>query len=182
MARISQQEDMMSYSLDQFCKDANAIMNRDASIQERIDDVAAKLSGLLVDEDFVKATFDDAMEPGKRELYHDPDHDFYVLAHVQQGGKRGNPHSHGASWAIYGNINGATRMREYKRTNSENEEAHVLEKIAEYDLTKGVTKAYGPGHIHATEHPEKCWVIRITGTDLDQIPRYRFRNKVMEAA
>jgi hypothetical protein len=29
--------------------------------------------------------------------------------------------------------------------------------------------------IHSTEHPEKCWVIRITGTDLDVLPRYKFR-------
>ena len=25
--------------------------------------------------------------------------------------------------------------------------------------------------------PEKAWVIRVTGTDLDAIPRYRFRPK-----
>lgn len=175
----------MAYSLEQFCKDTNAILDSGGDIHARLDKVAEKLSGLLTDETFVKATFNDDIAPGKRELYHDAAHDYYVLAHVQEGGKRGTPHSHGASWAIYGNINGATRMREYKRTNSEAEEAHVLQKTAEYDLTRGVTKAYGPGHIHSTEHPEKCWVIRITGTDLDQLPRYRFRkfrDKVLEEA
>ena len=31
--------------------------------------------------------------------------------------------------------------------------------------------------IHSTAHPEKAWVIRVTGTDLDAIPRFRFRPK-----
>ncbi|MCC2095500.1 MAG: hypothetical protein KDJ29_01330 [Hyphomicrobiales bacterium] len=175
----------MAYTLDQFCKDANAILDSDEDIHARLDKVASKLGGLLVDEEFVQATFNDGTPPGKRELYHDPDRDYYVLAHVQEGGKKGTPHSHGASWAIYGNINGRTVMREYRRTNDENEEAAVLQQSDQYDLTRGVTRAYGPGYIHSTEHPEKCWVIRITGTDLDQIPRYRFRkfrDKVLEEA
>jgi predicted metal-dependent enzyme (double-stranded beta helix superfamily) len=175
----------MAYSLAQFCKDTNAILDGEGDIHARLDKVAAKLGDLLVDEDFVKATFNDDMPPGKRELYHDADRDYYVLAHVQEGGKKGTPHSHGASWAIYGNINGKTVMSEYKRTNDESEEAAVLKKTDQYDLTRGITRAYGPGYIHSTEHPEKCWVIRITGTDLDQIPRYRFRkfrDKVLEEA
>ena len=165
----------MAYSLEQFCQDSRKILMGDGPIQTRLDAVAGKLSGLLTNDEFVKANFSADTPAGKRELYHDPDLDFYVLAHVQDGGKRGTPHSHGASWAIYGNINGATRMREYKRTNPESEEGAVLQKSAEYDLRRGDTKAYGPGYIHSTEHPETCWVIRVTGTDLDQIERFRFR-------
>jgi hypothetical protein len=32
--------------------------------------------------------------------------------------------------------------------------------------------------IHSTAHPKKAWVIRVTGTDLDNLPRYRFRPKM----
>jgi hypothetical protein len=175
----------MAYGLDQFCRDAHNIIAGSGPIQSRIDAVAGKLPGLLTNEDFVKATFTAATPAGKRELYHDAELDFYVLAHVQEGGKRGTPHSHGASWAIYGNINGTTRMREYTRTNAESEEGAVLKKSAEYALCRGDTKAYGPGYIHSTEHPETCWVIRVTGTDLDQIDRFRFRklrDRVLEEA
>jgi hypothetical protein len=28
--------------------------------------------------------------------------------------------------------------------------------------------------MHSTAHPEKAWVMRVTGTDLDQLPRFRF--------
>lgn len=175
----------MAYTLQEFCANTQAILKGAGSITERLDQVAQKLSVLLKDKNFAAQTFDANTPAGKRELYHDPELDFYVLAHVQEGGKRGTPHSHGASWAIYGNIDGATRMREYQRTNPESEEGAVLKKVAEYDIGAGETKAYGPGYIHATEHKEKCFVIRITGTDLDQIERFRFRklrDQVLEEA
>ena len=40
-----------------------------------------------------------------------------------------------------------------------------------------------PGVIHSTEHQQKAWVIRVTGTDLDKLPRYHFRkqDKILEA-
>ena len=41
-------------------------------------------------------------------------------------------------------------------------------------LGPGETKAYGPGVIHSTAHRKKAWVIRVTGTDLDVLPRYHF--------
>ena len=42
----------------------------------------------------------------------------------------------------------------------------------------------GPGVIHSTAHPEKAWVIRVTGTDLDVLPRYHFRkqDRILEQA
>jgi hypothetical protein len=39
---------------------------------------------------------------------------------------------------------------------------------------KSVSPAYGPVVIHSTAHPKKAWVIRVTGTDLDELPRYHF--------
>ncbi len=175
----------MAYTLEQFCKDTNAILDGDGDIHARLDKVAEKLGGLLTDETFVKATFSDDTPPGKRELYHDAD--ARLLRPRPCAGRRQTRHA-AQPWCVLGDLRQhqrRDRMREYKRTNGEAEEAAVLEKTDEYDLTRGVTQAYGPGHIHSTEHPEKCWVIRITGTDLDQIPRYRFRkfrDKVLEEA
>jgi hypothetical protein len=65
------------------------------------------------------------------------------------------------------------------------EDAVVLEKARQYALGPGQTQAYSSGLIHSTAHPQKAWVIRITGTDLDAIPRYHFRaktDKIVEAA
>jgi hypothetical protein len=175
----------MDYTLDAFCADCRAILTSGRPLPQALDDVAAKLSRLLVNPDFVAATFDDAMPPGRRVLHHDAVTDVYVLAHVQEGAKRGKPHSHGASWAIYGNARAATDMTIWRRVNPESEDDAVLEPVDRHRLGPGDTHAYGPGVIHSTAHPEKAWVIRVTGTDLDQIPRYRFRDqrdKMLETA
>ncbi|MBX9759749.1 MAG: hypothetical protein K2Y29_13320 [Beijerinckiaceae bacterium] len=174
----------MAYTLQQFCADSNAALKAQP-LDKAIDAIAGKLTDLLKNEDFVKATFSDDTPAGKRDLYHDPEFDFYVLAHVQDGGKRGTPHSHGTSWAIYGNINGVTEMTEYRRTNPESEEAAILEVTDKYGIGAGQTRGYGPNKIHSTAHPEKCWVIRVTGCDLDHLPRYKFRkfrDQILETA
>jgi hypothetical protein len=167
----------MAYTLQQFCADNRAVLTSGAPLEEALPKIAEKLALLLRNPQFVAETFSDDTPPGKRELHHDPVTDVYVLAHVQQGPKKGSPHSHGASWAVYGNARAFTDMIEWRRANPESEAAAVLEPAASYRMGPGDTRAYGPGVIHSTAHPEKAWVIRVTGTDLDSIPRYRFRAK-----
>jgi hypothetical protein len=103
---------------------------------------------------------------------------------VQEPGKAGKPHSHGASWAIYGNAREVTEMTEWRRTNPQSDEHYALAPDKRYGLRAGETRAYGPGVIHSTSHPRKAWVIRVTGTDLDKISRYHFRkqDKILESA
>jgi hypothetical protein len=176
-------ETIMAYTLNQFCSDARTILKAQP-LAIALPKVAERLSELLVEPDFVAETFNDDSPVGRRELFHDPELDFYVLAHVQQGGKTGKPHSHGTSWAIYGNARNITEMTEYRRVNPESEQNVVLEIASRYALRPGQTRAYGPGVIHSTAHPEKAWVIRITGTDLDRLPRYHFgkQDQVLERA
>jgi hypothetical protein len=166
----------MAYTLSQFCNDTNSIL-KSQPLAAALPKVAERLSELLGNPAFVAETFSDDMPAGKRELYHDKELDFYVLAHVQEGGKTGKPHSHGQSWAIYGNARNVTEMTEYRRVNPESEDAAVLERTSQYALRPGQTRGYGPGIIHSTAHPQKAWVIRITGTDLDKMPRYHFRKQ-----
>ena len=166
----------MAYTLNQFCNDARSILKSQPQAAA-LPKVAERLGELLGNPDFVAETFSDDTPAGRRELFHDPELDFYVLAHVQEGGKTGKPHSHGASWAIYGNAREHTEMTEWRRVNPESEDHAVLERVSRYRLEPGQTKAYGPGVIHSTAHPEKAWVIRVTGTDLDVVPRYHFRKQ-----
>lgn len=173
----------MPYTLNQFCSDANAILKAQP-LADALPKIAERLSNLLVNPEFVAAAFSDDTPPGRRELFHDSELDFYVLAHVQEGGTIGKPHSHGTSWAIYGNAKNLTEMTEYRRVNPESEENVVLERSSKYALHPGDTRSYGPGVIHSTAHPEKAWVVRVTGTDLDNLPRYRLRrqDRVLETA
>jgi hypothetical protein len=166
----------MTYTLDQFCSDTRSFLKAQP-LAAALPKVAERLSELLNNPAFVTETFSEDTPVGKRELFHDPECDFYVLAHVQEGGKTGKPHSHGTSWAVYGNAKNATEMTEYRRVNPEGEDAAVLERASQYALRPGMTRAYGPGVIHSTAHPQKAWVIRVTGTDLDKLPRYHFRKQ-----
>jgi hypothetical protein len=86
----------MAYTLNEFCADGRAILEAQP-LAAALPQIADCLSRLLIDPDFVSETFSGDMPPGKRVLHHDPELDFYVLAHVQQGGKTGKPHSHGTS-------------------------------------------------------------------------------------
>lgn len=173
----------MPYTLADFCADLSTALKTKG--EDGLPDVAHKLSELLANPAFVADTFAEETPIGRRELWHDPATDAYVLAHVQEGGKVGKPHSHGASWAIYGTARGITEMTEWRRVNAASEDGVVLEKTRQYALGPGQTQAYWGGLIHSTAHPQKAWVIRITGTDLDAIPRYHFRaktDKILEAA
>jgi hypothetical protein len=176
-------ETVMAYTLNEFCAESRAIL-KSQPLPNALPQIAERLGRLLSNPAFVAETFSDDMPPGKRELHHDPETDFHVLAHVQEGNKVGKPHSHGASWAIYGNAREVTEMTEWRRTNPESEDHAELVAARKYSLTPGETKAYGPGVIHSTAHPKKAWVIRVTGTDLDVLPRYHFgkQDRILERA
>ena len=164
----------MHRKLEAFCNDAVEALTSSMPLQASLDRIAAQLSNLLVDPTFVDYAWGGAETPTKRLLHHDSRTDFYVLAHAQRAGKAGLPHSHGASWAIYGTARGYTEMIEWRRTNPESEEAAILEPVCSYRLRPGETRAYGPHLIHSTAHPQGAWVIRMTGTDLDRLPRFQF--------
>jgi hypothetical protein len=173
----------MPYTLDQFCSESHAIL-KSMPLADALPQMADRLSRLLCNPAFVAETFNEEMKPGKRELFHDPELDFYVLAHVQEGGKAGKPHSHGSSWAIYGNARNSTEMTEWRRANPDSEDHAELATASKYSLGPGQTHAYGPDVIHSTAHPKPAWVIRVTGCDLDKMPRYRFgkKDRILETA
>ena len=173
----------MSTAFDRFTADLVGILKRTA-IRDALPLIAEKLRPLLRDREFAAFAFPD-VTIRKRVLFHDDQTDVYVLAHVHEAGKRGRPHSHGASWAVYGNVTGTTDMTEWRRANPESEPHVVLEPASRYQLNPGDARAYAPHVIHSTAHPEDARVIRVTGTDLDHMPRFRFdpaRDRIIEPA
>ena len=101
----------MACTLDEFCAEASGLLKSEP-LPGALEAIARRLRNLLSNPQFVAQTFDDDMPPGRRVLHHDAETDFYVLAHVQEGNKTGKPHSHGSSWAIYGNARASTEMTE----------------------------------------------------------------------
>ncbi len=165
----------MPYTLDAFCADLRAAVT--ARGLDGLPDVAASLHRLLANPEFVAATFTESMPPGKRQLAHDEETGAYVLAHVHPPSRDGAPHTHGESWAVYGTARGATAMTEYRRVDDGNPEGTALAVAERYTLGPGDTRAYHSGAIHSTAHAEPTWVIRVTGANLDELPRYRFDPK-----
>jgi hypothetical protein len=166
----------MTRALERFGRQSSAILKSE-KLDAALEKMAAGLALLVSDPDFVAHAFAEGDPPGKKQLLHDPDTGFFLFAHVQKGGKIGKPHSHGDSWAIYANIRNHTDMTEYERINDASEDRVVLKATERYVIGPGQTRAYGPGMIHSTAHPQDAWVVRMTGCDLDTIPRYHFSSK-----
>jgi hypothetical protein len=81
----------MAYTLDEFCAESRALLKAEPQANA-LAQISQRLGRLLSNPSFVAETFSDATPPGRRVLYHDPETDFYVLAHVQEGKKIGKPH------------------------------------------------------------------------------------------
>ena len=120
----------MAYDLEQFCAETRTALQSNDAVEAKLTRVAERLKALLANPAFVASAFTDDAPPGQRLLYRDPETDFHVLAHVQRGGKSGNPHSHGTSWAVYGSARGFTDMTEWRRVNLESEPQAVLEEAS----------------------------------------------------
>lgn len=165
----------MSYTLDDFCRDAHDAMAKDTGTDGR-DAIRGHLEKLLANEDFV-AEHLAGQGKGKTLLYHDQEFDFRVMAHgTDQGDRVGKPHDHGASWAVYGQATGQTDMTIWKRTDDGGaEDGHAeIEPEKTFPLKAGTAALFDTGIIHSTAHPKPCRWVRVTGTDLDTIERFSY--------
>ena len=164
----------MSHSLETWCADAKRIL-KEKPVNEARAALAETLKGLLVDPGFISTYFDEQKGEPQKIIYRDPELGFLVMVHHHKPGRKGPPHDHGDSWAIYGVSKGYTEMTEWRRQDNGSKPDYAeIEPDRSYRLDVGMTAAYGPKVIHNTHHPEGAWVVRVTGCDLDAIPRLRF--------
>ena len=168
----------MAYDLNAFCADCkNAIRgNAEDGGQEAI---RSNLERLLSNSKFVAQTCGDDAEFGVHTLYHDPDLDFMVLAHINEKGRISPPHDHGNSWAIYGQAIGRTKMTEYDRidhpANDRDEDGAAEVRIRnEYELKPGNAGIFSAHQIHSINFTDGSRFVRVTGTDLSKITTKRF--------
>ena len=163
----------MAYDLEQFTADCQAILKRDPGPAGR-EEVRVRLERLLGNEDFVRRYCREA-ERGVHVLYEDAELGFQILAHINEKPRTGPPHDHGASWAIYCQATEYTDMTEWERIDDRADPQHGKLKVAKkYRLTPGHAGIYQDGKIHSTEYPAHSTYVRVTGTNLDRIPRVMF--------
>jgi hypothetical protein len=170
----------MAYDLDQFISDCRTILTRDPGQKGR-EEVRVRLEKLLSNQDFVHKYCGDEVKQGLVTLYEDPKLGFQILAHNNEKGRAGQPHDHGASWAIYGQAIKYTDMTEWDRIDDGRDPKHAkLKQTKKYRLDPGHAGIFQEGAIHAIDYPDKSRFVRVTGTNLDKINRVRFDLKTGE--
>lgn len=164
----------MAYSFDQFCADCRDALKSDPGPGGH-DKVRQNLENLLKDEAFLAAECGPDAKPGIRTVYKDKDTDFNVLVHIYEGGKKGPPHDHGKSWAVYGQAAEWTDMTLWKRKDDGSKEGFAdLDEADTFRLNPGDAGKFEVGDIHSIHFPDGAQFVRVTGTDLDAIPTNRF--------
>ena len=171
----------MSYTLDAFCRDCHTALQADAGPGGR-EEVRRQLERLLAEPGFLDEHVLSA-PPGRHTLYEDPELGFVVLAHVNPQAGKSPPHDHGASWAVYGQATQYTDMTEWRRTAGKEGTPGpaILEVARRYRLEPGRAGTYDIRAIHAIDYPAGARFVRVTGTDLEHVPRLKFDLAIGEA-
>ena len=163
----------MAYTLEQFCQDCHDAISVDSGPASR-EVIRGKLEQLLGNQDFIDSTLGPNAVFGVHTLYQDAEHEFVVLAHINEKPASSPPHDHGNSWAVYGQATGYTDMNEYRRIAGEGEGEATLEKVKSYRLTPGKAGLYDVRAIHAINYPANARFVRVTGRELELEPRLKF--------
>jgi hypothetical protein len=164
----------MTYTLDQFVKDAQAALGANDGPAGR-EKVRVLVERLLTNRQFVEAAVGPDAPMGTRKLYEDKELGFVVLAHCNAKPHKSPPHDHGSSWAVYGQAIKHTDMTEFRRVDRGTGAGEAkLEEVKSYRLEPGHAGVYDVGAIHAIDYPEGSRFVRVTGRDLDYVRRLKF--------
>lgn len=167
----------MSYGLEEFIADCRSVLKQDAGPAGR-EIVRQMLERLLHETHFLARYCSDVTPAGLRVLHDDAELGFQILVHVNAKARVSPPHDHGKSWAIYGQAAGHTDMVEYERVDNGTDPARAQLRIKRtYRLNPGEAGIFQDGTIHSIDYPDKARFIRVTGTNLDSIPRIMFDMK-----
>ncbi len=159
----------MAYTLEEFCENTTRTLAGTPGAAGR-DAVRQDLEKLLKDKDFVAKYCGPDAEPGIRTVYRCPETGYNVLVHVYEKGKKGPPHDHGDSWAIYGQAVGHTVMTIWKRLDGGDAKGKAnLEQDKVFRLDPGMAGKFEPRDIHGIEISDGSKFVRMTGTDLNTI-------------
>jgi len=130
------------------------------------------LQEVLVDKEFTEQHIHDD-QPQREVLYHDPDLGFAILAHVYHAAKQTQPHDHGVSWAIYGQVAGESLVQDWEIV--EQASAEVPGKVRQKGarvLSPGIAITYNEGDIHSPSRQGPAKLIRIEGKHIQEVKRF----------
>lgn len=163
----------MGYSLQDFSRDAREIINT-GSTRSHVERIKGQMERLLVDPQFLKEFFGEKQPLGLHRIYIDKQYGFEVMTYLYKEARKGQPHDHGDSWAIYGQVAEYTEMTLWDRTDDGSDPEYAkLKAKGSYRLTPGKAGVYYGRELHSTATPVNTRYLRVTGTDLENIERLR---------
>ena len=164
----------MAHTLQSFSAQCRDILKAENNPAGRAK-VAKLLQEALKDESFIASQFKGDNAPERNVLYEDPELGFCILAHNYNGPKESSPHDHGPSWAIYGQARGETAMSDWQLLEPASaEKPGKVRKKREYKLTPGVAHVYNEGDLHSPSRAGPTRLIRIEGTNMEKVKRFKF--------
>lgn len=167
----------MGYSLRDFCRDTREIL-KNGSSRAQVEKVKTPMERLLVDPQFLAEYFNDQHPQGLKRIYVDSQLGFEVMSYRYDKARASQPHDHGDSWAIYGQVREYTEMAVWERTDDGSDPDHAtLREKTRYRLNPGQAGVYYGRELHSIAMPDHSRYLRVTGTDLETIERLRIDAK-----
>lgn len=163
----------MGHTLEQFANQCHDFLKNSPGPVGR-QKVADALKAVLLDQDFI-AKYLPSTASEREIIYQDPELGFCIVAHHYLGAKSSDPHDHAHSWAIYGQVRGKTQMQDYEKVEEASaEKPGKVRATRSYELTPGIAHVYNEGDIHAPERKDSTSLIRIEGTDMSKVKRFKY--------
>lgn len=159
----------MAFTIETFAQQVKQALLSDPGPAGR--EVARKLLEQAVkDSELVKQHLGND-QPQRKVLYQDPDLGFAILGHVFHEARRTQPHDHGESWAIYGQVSGETTMDSWEivEQGSPNQPGKVRLRGSSV-LASGSARTYNEGEIHSPRRDGPATLFRIEGNPNQAAP------------
>ena len=164
----------MNQVIEQFAAECHDILKKDSGA-DGLEQVRQRLEKILVNEDVIKEYLGPDKTSARDTLYEDAELGFCIIAHVYEGARVRDPHDHGPSWAIYGQVEGVTEMTEFRLLEKPADgKPGKVEAVKTYNLEPGMAVAYDVGVLHAPVRYAGTRLIRIEGTKLENVKRNKF--------
>jgi predicted metal-dependent enzyme (double-stranded beta helix superfamily) len=161
----------MNPIVEQFAAECHDILKKDSGAGG-LEQVRQRLEKILNNEDVIKDCLGPDKDSPRNILYEDPELGFCIIAHVYKSASVRNPHDHGPSWAIYGQVEGVTEMTEFRLVEDPKDGLPgKAEAVKTYDLKPGMAITYEPGTLHAPVRKGPTRLIRIEGKNMDNVKR-----------
>lgn len=161
----------MAYTLDEFAADCREALKADPGHGGR-EAVRGLVEKALEDKDFVAAHLGPKATKERDIIYEDPELGFCICAHVYSDARRGKPHDHGPTWAIYGQAVGETEMTDWRIVaKGEGERPTKVELARSYRMKPGDAHLYDVGDVHAPLREGPTRLIRIEGCNTERVKR-----------